>query len=992
MFDLDLLAWVTIVGTFLVLVIGILQVRGLFRRRGPGEVYADLKAESRLAALALKAGATAPDSETALRIDRRTKRAIRRYIQSTGDLPTGTVTFVLMDIVDSARLWQSQPEAMKEALKRRDIIIGEAIDNFDGHIVESGAEGDHSFTVFKTAKRALEAAVQLQTRFQTEPLHAGDRLSVRIAIHSGDGELRTGEYWGIDVAKAQRLRDAGYGGQILVSEATRDLVKDELPRRTRLSDLGAHRLKDIVDVEHIFQLIHSDLPSVFPALKGLEGSRHNLPSQVTSFVGRKRELLAIDELLSKSRLITLTGAGGSGKTRLALEVGRKLIDQFPDGVWMIEFAALTDGSLVAQQMAASLNLQVSPDTPALVTLSEHLRNLNTLLILDNCEHLIASCASVAQSLLEAASDIRLLATSRERLNIPGETTHLVPSLQLPDGSDSEIEGYEAIRLFIDRAGKARPGFEITKENTEWVVQICRQLDGIPLAIELAAARSNLLSPEEIVGRLDDRFLLLTGGSRTALPRQQTLEALISWSYDLLLPPEQWLFICCGSFQGGFSLQAAETVCSGEQLPIESVLEALGGLINKSLVIAEERPGNSRYRMLESIRQFAMFKLAESKPLSDSTGSRQLAWCMSIARDAIKNLRTVQSESAIATLELEQENIRGALDWAISNEDPSALELTSAIGDFWQLRGYVSEGRARLRQVLEAFSEVDGKDKAQVLHLAGTFAYVQGDFADAQASLEKALEILRRTEEPAQLALSLSTLGVVRWGKGDFQGARHALSESLALWRELGDQEGIAGSLNNLGLIAQDEGDLATARSHYDQALTIQREAGDKREIATQLNNLGEVARVLKDFEAAHSLYAESLALDTEVGNKWGMADSMRNLGIALHYLGGRDADAREKFKKAIELRMELGDKNGIAECLEGFALIEAAEKRSAILYGFVEALREAIGSPRSPSDADQHTEKIAYLQKNIGEERFKDFWHQGRSKSIEEAIRLVLEP
>jgi predicted ATPase/class 3 adenylate cyclase len=529
-------------------------------------------------------------------------------------LPSGTVTFLFTDIEGSTRLWERHPEAMRTALARHDALLRQAIESRGGHVFKT--VGDAFCAVFSSAPDAARASLDAQRALHAADWDAVGAVRVRMALHTGEADERGGDYFGPALNRVARLLAIGHGGQVLVSSAAEAAIHGALSAEASLRDWGSHRLKDLQEPEHVYQLCAPDLPAEeFPPLRSLQAFANNLPVQATSFIGRERDIAEIQRLLSSARLLTLNGAGGVGKTRLALQAAADLLETYGDGVWLVELAPLADPDLVPQTVAFALGVREEPGRPFTQTLADYLRNKKLLLLLDNCEHLVDACARLADTLLRSCPDLQILATSREALGVPGERTYRLPSLGLPDPARlppmDVLAQFESVRLFRERAQLHQPAFAVTAANAPALAQVCHRLDGIPLAIELAAARVRSLPVEQIAARLDDRFRLLTGGSRTALPRQQTLRALMDWSYGLLTDGEKTLLRRVSVFSGGWTLEAAETVCAGDGVDDWEILDLLTRLVDKSLIVYEERDGEARYRLLETVRQYAQERLQES---------------------------------------------------------------------------------------------------------------------------------------------------------------------------------------------------------------------------------------------------------------------------------------------------------------------------------------------------------------------------------------------
>ncbi len=598
-------------------------------------------------------------------------------------LPSGTVTFLFTDLEGSTKLWEQYPGAMKFALARHDEILRQAIEGHGGRVVKNTGDGFHA--VFDTVQSGIAAALAAQ---QAVSGAAWDEvkphsLRVRMALHTGEAQERAGDYYGPALNRAARLMSIANGGQTLLSATTADLVRDQLPEGASFRDLGEHRLRDLVRSEHIYQLIHPALPSDFPPIRSIDAFPNNLPVQLTSFIGRERELAEARRRLESARLLTLIGPGGTGKTRLSLQLGADLLPAFPDGVWLAELASLTDPALVLQSVAGVFRLHEQLGMPLNELLIDYLREKSLLLILDNCEHLIDACADVADQVLRACGSLKIIISSREALGITGETVYRVPPLSLPNEdrcTPAALAQSESAQLFVERASAANPRFALAEQNAQAVGQICRRLDGIPLALELAAARVTAFSPEQIASHLDDRFRLLTGGSRTALPRQQTLRALIDWSYELLSADERTLLRKLSVFAGGWTLEAAEAV--GSEL---NVLDLLGQLVNKSLVTVDDEAAESRYYLLETVRQYARDKLLE---MGETETARQahFDYFYHLAQIAAPRLRAFGAAEWVERLDREHTNIRAALQWGVENRLEDVLQMSTWLPYFWKSSG------------------------------------------------------------------------------------------------------------------------------------------------------------------------------------------------------------------------------------------------------------------------------------------------------------------
>jgi len=606
------------------------------------------------------------------------------------NLPTGTATFLFTDIEGSTPLWERDPEGMREALALHNAVLADAIAAHDGHWFKT--VGDAFQAAFADPAQAVRAALAGQRGLaQAEWGHTGPLL-VRMGIHTGPAIAEETDYVATHTLnRVARIMSAAHGGQIILSQEVLDEIAHRMPEEITLRDMGKHRMKGLTHLEHLYQVVAPDLPAEYPRLSTLDISPNNLPLQLTSFIGREKELREVMELLSTGRLVTLTGPGGCGKTRLSLEIAEKVQDTHPHGVWLVELAPLADPALIPQTLAAVLGLREEGDRPNLTVLTDFLRTRTLFLVLDNCEHLIEACARLADGLLKACPKIQILASSRETLGISGEAAYRIPSLGVPDLHRQlpvdQLLQYASVKLFVERAGTVLPDFTVTDDNAPAVVQVCHRLDGIPLAFELAAARVKMLAVEQIAARLDDRFRLLTGGSRTALPRQQTLRALIDWSFGLLSEQECVLFRRLSVFAGGWTLDAAEAVCSDKDesgrmkdenhpsafiLHPFDVLDLLSHLVNKSLVIVDREQGkDARYRLLETIRQYARDKLLESSEVG-AVRDRHLRYFVEVAEEAEPQLRGAGLVPWMRRLNQELDNLRAAMEWAREDGEGAAV--------------------------------------------------------------------------------------------------------------------------------------------------------------------------------------------------------------------------------------------------------------------------------------------------------------------------------
>jgi non-specific serine/threonine protein kinase len=733
-----------------------------------------------------------------------------------------------------------------------------------------------------------------------------------------------------------------------------------------------------------------------------ETASHNLPAQLSSFFGREAEVEEVKRLLGTTRLLTLTGAGGVGKTRLALEVGVRVLDECPDGVWLVELAALSDPDFLAQTVATALGMRETPGRSPMDAVLVYLHERAAVLLLDNCEHLIAACARLVDTLLRACSRVRILATSREALAIAGETAWRVPSLRLPDPARGEANfevllGNEAVRLFAERAAAALPGFTLTESNAYAVARVCRRLDGIPLAIELAAARVRAFSVEEVESRLDDRFRLLTGGSRAALPRQQTLRAAVDWSYDLLSQGERALLRRLSVFAGGWTLAAAESVCAGGGLESGDVLDLLPQLVDKSLIVAEGRGGETRYGLLETIRQYARDRHLESGE-AESVRDRHLGYFLDLAEEGDAHLRGPEQMSWLGRLEGEHDNLRAALAWCRepTGDAVKGLRLAGALAYFWFIRGYWTEGHRWLRDSLAqveapGLAEADRRARARAL-VGVALVPDMRDFRFGLTGAEHGLALYREIGDRRGAAFALTILSIAAGVGRDPARARALAEESVALWRELGGTWDLAWAATNLGERAYRLGDDAAARAAYEEALALYREAGERYLIAGPLVGLGEVALREGDLPRAKKLFAEALASAREVDYKQFVALAGRRLArIAL--VEGDYQTATAHLRESLQTLRDFGELGLATSWLLDFAEIAAAVGRSvgaARLLGAADALQESRGA-ETRLFRSRFERQVPAVRATLPEAEFAAAWAEGAAMTPDQALAEARE-
>ncbi len=732
-------------------------------------------------------------------------------------------------------------------------------------------------------------------------------------------------------------------------------------------------------------------------LHTITGHSNNLPGEATSFVGRNDETEEIMGLLDSSRLVTLTGPGGCGKTRLSLHVAARLLSDFIEGVWFVELATLADPALVPQTVASALRVREESGRPLTDALVEYLQARRTLIVFDNCEHVVEACAELATLLLRACPSVKMLATSQEALGAPGEIVWAVPPLSLPDPAQAltadDIAQSEAARLFVERAKLSSPRFDLTEQNAGAVARICRSLDGIPLAIELAAARVKMLSVEQIAERLDDRFKLLTGGARTTEARQRTLRGAMEWSYELLGEPERVMFNRLSVFAGGLTIEAAESVCAGGEIDDVDVFDLLARLLDKSLVVVDEQGRSTRYRMLQTIRQYGRERLQASGEAAEvQTRHRDLY--LALAEEAEGGLSGPEQADWLARLDLEHDNLRAALEWSRTDASSSdaCLRLAGALPKFWYVRNYEREGIKWLEDALAADREAGPAIRAKALAGAGSLARVLRDYDRATELFDESLELRRGLGDAAGIANSLNNLAIVAQWQNDLDRAATLLDEALAQAREADDRGEIATALNNLGVVARFRGDHESAVRLFEEGLALYRALGDKRFIASTLNNLGVIAGIRGDYELSARLQTEHLALRRELGGRRGIALALNNLGETV-LRKGDFRRARSLLRESLTLYKSVGDMRSIGYLLEGFVALAAGNNRSERalrLAGATTAFREATGSPLVEEESAELLQHTEAARAELGDEKADAAFAVGRGMAVDAIMAYAL--
>src|SRR5215469_4279664 len=960
------------------------------------------------------------------------------------DLPTGTVTFLFTDIEGSTRLLQQLGDRYAMVLEECRRLLRATFQEWNGHEVDT--QGDAFFVAFARATDAVLAAVEVQRALAAHPWPDGVAVHVRMGLHTGEPQRSAEGYVGLDVHHAARIMSAGHGGQVLLSQSTRDLVEHALPEGVHLQDLGARRLKDLQQPSQLFQLVISGLSADFPPLGTLDSSPNNLPVQPTPFLGREKEVHAVGQLLRResSYLVTLTGPGGVGKTRLALQAAAELSEHFPDGTWFVSLAPIRDPDLVIPTISQALGLREARDQTPLRHVKHALQEKKTLLLLDNFEQVVSAALAVAD-LLAGCPRLKVLVTSREGLHLRAEREFHVPALALPDPRHLpdllSLAQYEAVALFIERAQAVTPQFQVTNTNALAVAEICVRLDGLPLAIELAAARIRLFPPQALLTRLGQRLPLLVSSVRDVPTRQQTLRNTIKWSHDLLTADEQRLFRLLSVFVGGCALSAAESVSAARGGTMPLIVGEVTSLIDKNLLQQTAEEGEEpRLMMLETIREFGWEGLETSGEL-EATWQAHAAYYLHLAEEAEPELGGPHQAVWFERLEREYDNLRAALEWALDDVADAqaterrdiALRLSAALWHFWEMRGRYSEARTFLERALTRSEGSRVSQRIKVLYAGASLALQQGDFARAErlaelclsqyqalgntrgiadclgllvgiamrrgemteaiAKASERVKLMRQVDEPGQIADALYSLADMFCRRGELARGLPLFEEALQLYRKAGNELGVAATLIESAIpiwwfSLVDAATLQTIRHRLQEGQAIVTRLGSRYWIgfcswlaALVALSEGETAR-------ADQLAQESLAIWREIGDPWLIA-------WALHVLGRVEAQqgdmpsARNLYQQSLAITLELSDKFLTPFNLEGLAGVLAAQGellRAVHLWGAAEALREGTGASPALVDRASYERSVASARTQLGEQAFAVAWADGRGMTLEQVL------
>lgn len=870
-------------------------------------------------------------------------------------LPVGTQTFLMTDIAGSTALFERDEPAMFGALARHNALMTGCAERHDGAVIKHRLEGDSFFAVFARATDAVAAAADMQRALATEPWPGEIPVRVRMAIHSGEAQLRGDDYFGLVVNRCARLREIAHGGQVLLSNAAHALVGGRLPPGVEVRHLGRHRLRDLQEVEEIHQLVVAGLPADFPALPSMDAFPNNLPNLLSSFVGRSLELETTGHLLHSSRLLTLTGVGGTGKTRLALQLAAHNIDRFPDGAWVVDLATVADPADVPRAVAAAVGVHEVTGIALTDTLCDHVGASEQLIILDNCEHLLDACVALIEPLLARCPALHIVATSREPFKLAGEQVYLVPEMSLPPAGEdaptrAALGGSDAVELFVERARASEHRFELTDANARAVAELCRLLDGIPLSIELAAPMVRVLDLGDVVRRLQ-RFGLRDLQSRdpTVEARHASVERMIQWSYELCSPKERALFDRLAVFAEVFSLEAAEAVCAGGEVLAGDVFDLLASLIDQSLVVKVATPAGVRYRLLWTIGEFARKRL-EAAGDDAAYALRHADHYARLAIETGPRLAGSEQQALQDALGAESANFERALATLRGTGQPErALEMAAALWRLWYLRGQYAQGRREIEQCLIGMAGSEAKPDLALAHYgAGTLASFQGDSAAAVGHLERAIALYRELGDPLGEAKAQNSVGGIHLRDHRYEQARGALKRSLEVFENVGDAAALAVIRYNMALVHEGLAEYAVAESQVRECLEVFQRLGNRSNVARCWSQLGLIALHRGDVEAAITRYAECIPIFESLDDDASVAEALHYQGSA--HLAGNDVQGADHLLRlAHERQRRLGMRDHrVIECrcaLAEVALAQGHPERASALVAQCRSMVDAVNEP-----------------------------------------------
>lgn len=948
-------------------------------------------------------------------------------------IPSGSVTFLFTDIEGSTKLAQKNNDAYLAALDKHHEVLYEVIDSNNGFVFK--IIGDSFCCAFNNSTDAVNAAIKSQIKLKSIDWKDTE-IKVRMGIHSGEAEFINKDYSGyVTLSRSQRIMSVAYGEQILITQEVFDALKENHETEFSFKDFGERKLKDIIKPEHIYQIVSDGLRTDFPPLKSLDARQNNLPTSVSQFVGRRKEIDEIKQLFTKIRLLSLTGAGGTGKTRLAIQLASELIDEFENGIWIIEFSPVTDPDLIVKEISTVLNLKEDPAIDGLQALRDFLKNKSTLLIFDNCEHLLNRCAQVSETLLSYCTKLKIISTSRESFNIQGETLYRIPPLSMPENIKKEsfesLIEYESVKLFLDRAVSVNPKFTLTKENIYAVAELCKKLDGIPLAIELASKRVNVLPVEKILERLDDRFKLLNSGNSTALPRQKTLRALIDWSYDMLNPSEQILLQRLSIFMGGWTLETSEEICSDETIDQYEILDLMESLLNKSLIYFNEVGGKGRFGILESIKYYALEKLSDTI----NNHQKHLTYFLNFSSYSNQKKKGTGQLEWLNAMSTELDNIRGNTHWALNNNPEDAVRIVINTYDFWNHKGYLQEGFDTSMKVLNSVDITNKKLKADLLSRLAIFCYEQGKFTELENFSNEALNLYREENDEEGILNTLNTLGQKSFieldlnnavklyeealalsdstdskvGKattlynlsfpvgnlGDFQRSISLQEESLKLSREIKNEHLTAQVLLSLSVaLTRRTGDIKKAAVYSEESLLISRRIDDQYLISVNLVHLADLKLNYdnKNYDEAEYILLEAYKISKDCGYNMNLFPIRIHLG-RLYTETENYTSAINIYKEYLNEREKPGGEFFMNDVIAGFGRIFYERKKyieAVKLFGLIESLSK--GGKIKPLNKNfnlRDTEKNNILN-DLGEEEYGKYWNEGNEMKLDYAVNICL--